>query len=43
MGGFDPAYVAEFPMAVVRIGGRVVAFATLWTTAGEARAPSPWT
>ncbi|MFI4975958.1 MAG: GNAT family N-acetyltransferase [Caulobacterales bacterium] len=33
LGHFDPAYVAEFPVAVVRSGGRVVAFATLWTTA----------
>lgn len=32
MGGFDPRYVTEFPCAVVRLGGRVVAFATLWTT-----------
>ncbi|HEY2707833.1 MAG TPA: GNAT family N-acetyltransferase [Caulobacteraceae bacterium] len=33
LGHFDPAYVAEFPVAVARIDGRVVAFATLWTTA----------
>jgi len=33
MGGFTPAYVAEFPIAVVRAGDRIVAFATLWTTA----------
>ena len=33
MGGFIPAYVAEFPVAVARFGGRVVAFASLWTTA----------
>jgi phosphatidylglycerol lysyltransferase len=33
MGGFEPAYVAEFPAAVVRVAGEVVAFATLWTTA----------
>jgi len=32
MGGFSPRYVAEFPVAVVRAGGRIVAFATLWTT-----------
>ncbi|HEX7760477.1 MAG TPA: GNAT family N-acetyltransferase [Caulobacteraceae bacterium] len=30
MGGFTPAYVAEFPVAVVRSEGRIVAFATLW-------------
>ena len=33
MGGFEPAYIAEFPTAVVRVGARVLAFATLWTTA----------
>ncbi|OYW30549.1 MAG: oxacillin resistance protein FmtC [Caulobacter sp. 12-67-6] len=33
MGGFDPPYVAEFPVALVRYEGQIVAFATLWTTA----------
>ncbi|WP_419317570.1 phosphatidylglycerol lysyltransferase domain-containing protein [Caulobacter sp. ErkDOM-E] len=33
MGGFDPRYVAEFPVALVRSEGKIVAFATLWTTA----------
>jgi len=33
MGRFDPAYVCEFPCAVVRAEGRIVAFANLWTTA----------
>jgi lysylphosphatidylglycerol synthetase-like protein (DUF2156 family) len=33
LGHFDPAYVAEFPVAVARVDGRTVAFATLWTTA----------
>ena len=33
LGFFDPAYVVEFPVAVARVGGRIVAFATLWTTA----------
>ncbi|MFZ5670800.1 MAG: GNAT family N-acetyltransferase [Pseudomonadota bacterium] len=33
LGGFIPRYVAEFPVAVVRMDGRVVAFATLWPTA----------
>ncbi|MBV9995661.1 MAG: bifunctional lysylphosphatidylglycerol flippase/synthetase MprF [Caulobacteraceae bacterium] len=33
LGGFEPAYVAEFPVAVVKVEGRIVAFATLWTTA----------
>jgi len=32
LGGFDPAYVSEFPLAIVRAEGRIVAFATLWTT-----------
>jgi phosphatidylglycerol lysyltransferase len=32
MGGFDPRYVAEFPCALVRMEGAVVAFASLWTT-----------
>ena len=32
MGGFESRYVAEFPCAVVRTEGRIVAFATLWTT-----------
>ncbi|THD81789.1 MAG: bifunctional lysylphosphatidylglycerol flippase/synthetase MprF [Phenylobacterium sp.] len=35
MGGFWPHYVAEFPVAVVRDQGRIVAFATLWTTAAR--------
>ena len=34
MGGFEPAYVSEFPVAIVRAEGRIVAFATLWVTAG---------
>jgi glycosyltransferase 2 family protein len=33
MGGFQPGYVAEFPCAVVRVDGRITAFATVWTTA----------
>jgi len=32
LGAFEPRYVAEFPCALVRIEGRIVAFATLWTT-----------
>jgi phosphatidylglycerol lysyltransferase len=32
MGGFEPRYVAEFPCAVVRVAGCIVAFATIWTT-----------
>jgi phosphatidylglycerol lysyltransferase len=33
VGRFDPAYLANFPHAVVRAEGRVVAFATLWAGA----------
>ena len=32
MGGFEARYVTEFPCAVVRVDGRIVAFATIWTT-----------
>jgi lysylphosphatidylglycerol synthetase-like protein (DUF2156 family) len=32
MGGFEARYVSEFPCAVVRVNGAVVAFATIWTT-----------
>ena len=32
LGGFVPGYVCEFPCAVVRFQGAIVAFATLWTT-----------
>lgn len=35
LGGFVPRYVCEFPMALVRAGGRIVAFATLWPTASR--------
>ncbi|HUZ13374.1 MAG TPA: GNAT family N-acetyltransferase [Caulobacteraceae bacterium] len=35
LGHFNSAYVAEFPVATVRAAGAVVAFATLWTTAGR--------
>jgi phosphatidylglycerol lysyltransferase len=30
VGFFDPAYLAEFDLAVVRLKGRVIAFANLW-------------
>ena len=33
MGGFQSGYVCEFPVAIVRMEGRPVAFSTLWTTA----------
>lgn len=35
MGAFTPAYVSEFPIALVRQDGKLVAFATLWTTSGR--------
>ena len=35
LGGFVARYVAEFPVAIVRSGGRIVAFATLWPTASR--------
>ena len=35
MGGFYPAYVAEFPVGIVRFEGRIIAFATLWITANK--------
>ena len=37
LGHFDPAYIAEFPVAIVRQGGRIVAFASLWTTGRRTR------
>jgi phosphatidylglycerol lysyltransferase len=33
MGRFDPDYINEFPCALVRVEGQIVAFANLWTTA----------
>jgi phosphatidylglycerol lysyltransferase len=35
MGGFWPRYIEEFPIAIVRAEGQVVAFATIWTTASR--------
>jgi phosphatidylglycerol lysyltransferase len=35
MGGFEEPYIWQFPIAVVRVGGAAVAFATLWTTPGR--------
>ena len=32
LGAFDKDYLARFPMAVVRLKGRPIAFANLWTT-----------
>lgn len=36
LGGFKPRYVQELPVAVVRFEGRIIAFATIWTTASRA-------
>jgi len=33
VGYFDPQYLRHCPLALVRSGGRIVAFANLWTTA----------
>lgn len=38
LGAFDPAYLARHQIAIVRIHGRVVAFANVWTNAGGKRA-----
>lgn len=35
LGGFQPSYVAELPVAVVRWEGRIIAFATIWTVASK--------
>ena len=35
MGGFEDRYVGEFPCALVRVDGVIVAFATIWTTADK--------
>ena len=35
LGAFSEAYLAEFPVAVIRAEGEVVAFANLWPTAGR--------
>jgi phosphatidylglycerol lysyltransferase len=36
IGGFSAAYLQEFPIALVRHEGRVIAFASLWTTPSRA-------
>lgn len=36
LGSFDPAYIAHFPCAVVRIDGRIVAFANILATSNRA-------
>jgi phosphatidylglycerol lysyltransferase len=35
LGFFEPAYIARFPVAVIELGGRVVAFANLWPGPGR--------
>jgi phosphatidylglycerol lysyltransferase len=35
LGRFDPDYVRNFPVALVRVAGRIVAFANLWTGHGH--------
>ena len=35
IGYFDERYLASFPVAVVRVGDRIVAFANLWASAGR--------
>jgi phosphatidylglycerol lysyltransferase len=35
LGRFDPAYIARFDVAVVRVEGRIVAFANIWKTANR--------
>lgn len=35
LGCFDPAYLVEFPIGLVRSGGRILAFSNLWLGAGE--------
>ncbi len=36
VGPFDPAYLACFDLALVRVEGRIVAFANIWATANHA-------
>jgi glycosyltransferase 2 family protein len=36
LGGFSEGYLREFPIALVRHEGRIIAFASLWTTASRA-------
>lgn len=36
LGSFDPAYIERFPCAVVRIGGRIIAFANILATENRA-------
>jgi len=34
LGSFDEAYIARFPVGVIEVGGRVVAFANIWAGPG---------
>lgn len=36
LGSFDPAYLTNFPCAVVRVGGRIIAFANILATPNHA-------
>jgi len=38
VGAFDPGYLGEFDMAVVRVNGRITAFTNLWTAVEDAQA-----
>jgi phosphatidylglycerol lysyltransferase len=35
LGYFQPGYLARFPCALIRLQGRIVAFANVWTSAGR--------
>lgn len=35
LGYFQPEYLARFPCALIRLQGRIVAFANVWTSAGR--------
>lgn len=35
LGGFQPAYIQQFPVALVRWQDQIIAFATLWPVAGR--------
>ena len=37
LGAFDPAYLGRHPLAIVRKGGRIIAFANLWITHDRTR------
>jgi phosphatidylglycerol lysyltransferase len=38
VGAFDPAYLAEFDIAVTRVNGRITAFANIWRSAENRQA-----